>query len=185
MLKNLGERIRQFRKQRGLTLVEISKRTGVAQATLSRIETGTMTGTVESHEKIAEAIGIGLAELYGTVDSRLDKTSVLKKDAEHKTSHLGKNVSVELLTTESSQKKITPLLITLQGKSQTPTEQTERGVEKFVYALEGEAKVNLEKDTFELKSGDSLYFDASIPHHIVNETAKTCRLIAAISPSKL
>lgn len=185
MLKHLGEKIRQLRKERGLTLVEISKRTGVAQATLSRIETGTMTGTVESHEKIAEAIGVGLAEIYAGVDSRFDKTAVLKKEAVHKTSYIGKNISVELLTTESSQKKITPLLITLQGKCQTPVEQTERGVEKFLYALEGQATVKLDKDDFDLQAGDSLYFDGSIPHQILNQDSKTCSIFAAISPSKL
>ncbi len=49
----VGNRVREIRKAKKVTLVELSKQTGIAQATLSRIETGSMVGTVESHRKIA------------------------------------------------------------------------------------------------------------------------------------
>ena len=184
MLKNLGQRIRKLRKDKGLTLVEISKKTGVAQATLSRIETGTMMGTVESHEKIAEALGVGLAELYSGVDSRYEQIAHLK-DSERKVTKQTANVRIELLTQESSKKKITPLLITLQGGSETQREHNERGVEKFVYLLEGEIKTKVDKEEFPLSAGESLYFDASLPQQIINEKSKIARLIVAVSPSKI
>ena len=82
-------------------------------------------------------------------------------------------------------KKITPLLITLQGSSETQREHNERGVEKFVYLLDGEVKVKVDKDEFLLTPGETLYFDASLPHQIKNEKAKTARLLAAVSPSKI
>ncbi len=184
MLKNLGQKIRKFRKEKGVTLVELSKKTGVAQATLSRIETGTMMGTVESHEKIAEALGIGLAELYSGVDRRYEQISHLK-DNERKVTRQGQNTRIELLTQESSKKKITPLLLTLQGNSEMQREHNERGVEKFIYVLDGDVKVKLDKDEFPLLTGETLYFDASLPHQIVNEKSKTAKLLMAVSPSKI
>ena len=184
MLKNLGHRIRKLRKEKGITLVEIAKQTGVAQATLSRIETGSMTGTVESHERIAEALGIGLAELYTGVDRRYEQISHTKEQ-DRKATHHGRSVQIELLTPESSKKKITPLLITLQGGCQTAREHNERGVEKFLYPLDGEVKVKVDKDEYSLKSGETLYFDASLPHQIINEKQKTARVLAAVSPSKI
>ena len=185
MLKNLGQRMRKLRKDKGITLVEIAKKTGVAQATLSRIETGTMMGTVESHERIAEALGIGLAELYSGVDRRYEQIAHLGKEAERKVTHHGKNAQVELLTQESSKKKITPLLITLQGESEMQREHHERGVEKFLYLLEGEIRVKVDKEEYTLKPGETLYFDASLPHQIINEKPKSARILAAVSPSKI
>ena len=184
MLKNLGQRIRKLRKEKGITLVEIAKKTGVAQATLSRIETGSMSGTVESHERIAEALGVGLAELYSGVDRRYDQIAHTKEQ-DRKVTHHGRSVQVELLTSESSKKKITPLLITLQGGSQTTREHNERGVEKFLYLLDGEVKVRVDKDEHVLKTGETLYFDASLPHQIANEKQKTARVLASVSPSKI
>ena len=185
MLKNLGQRIRALRKEKGLTLVEISKKTEIAQATLSRIETGSMIGTVESHEKIAEILGVGLPELYSGVDRRYEQISHLTKETQRKVTHHGKNIQVELLTTESSKKKITPLLITLQPGASTSHEQNERGVEKFLYLLDGEIKIKVDREEYHLKSGETLYFDASLSHQITNEKQKPVRVLVAVSPSKI
>jgi transcriptional regulator with XRE-family HTH domain len=185
MLKNLGEKIRALRKQKGLTLVEIAEKTGIAQATLSRIETGSMIGTVESHEKITEILGVTLSELYAGVDSRAGQTAHLKKEAERKTVHHNKGIQVELLTQEASHKKITPLLITLQPESHSSPEQYDRGVEKFFYILEGEVRAKIDKDDYQLKTGETLYFDASLSHQLFNEKNKAVRILTAVSPSKI
>ena len=184
MLKNLGARFRKLRKEKGLTLVEVSKKTGVAQATLSRIETGTMIGTVESHEKIAEVLGIGLAELYTGLDSRYEQITHTP-ERERKFTLQNKTIQTELLTTDNFKKKITPLLVTLQGESETASEQNERGVEKFFYVLEGEARVKVDQEDYLLKAGETLYFDASLKHQIKNEKAKPVKILAAVSPPKI
>lgn len=184
MFKNLGARIRELRKEKKLTLVDISKKTGVAQATLSRIETGSMIGTVESHQKIADVIGVSLAELYASTDPRLSKTEHLKQEEERKVTHHTKNVHVELLTQESSKKKITPLLITLQPDAETSQEKSEHGVEKFIFVLEGEVTARVNKEEFVLKTGETLYFEASLPHQLINGK-KTSRLLMNVSPSKI
>ncbi len=183
MLKNLGTKIREIRKQKGLTLVEIAARTGVAQATLSRIETGAMIGTIESHEKIAEALGVGLADLFtGMVDPRHEQiehnpaTSVTLQD---------KNMQWELLTSGSSKKKITPLRLTLQPGAVSAPEQNNRGVEKFLYVLEGEMTVRIEKNEYRLREGETLYFEASLPHQISNISPKTARALITLSPSQI
>lgn len=185
MLKNLGQRIRTLRKQKGFTLVEISQKTGVAQATLSRIETGTMIGTVECHEKVAETLGIGLAELYSGIDPRHEQIAHLAQKDTRKSTHHTKDVHVELLTQESSKKKITPLLMTLQGGAKTEKEHQERGIEKFVWLLEGNVKVKLDSEEIPLKTQETLYFDASLTHQFVNEGQKTAKLFIAVSPSKI
>lgn len=174
-----------MRKDKGLTLVEVAEKTGVAQATLSRIETGTMIGTVESHEKIAEILGIGLADLYSGIDRRYEQITHLKREEGRKVTHHGKNVQTEILTSESSKKKITPLLVTLQGEASTAVEQNERGVEKFLYLLEGEIKAKVDREEYSLKSGETLYFDASLPHQLINEKSKPARVLLAVSPSKI
>ncbi len=184
MLK-LGNRIRDLRKTKKVTLIELSKQTGIAQATLSRIETGRMIGTVESHQKVAEALGLGLAELYAPLDRRYEEIQHAKKEAPRKVVHQGKGCTIELLTQEVTKKKITPLLVTLAGNSRTSTEHNERGVEKFFWVLEGEVEVAVEKESYPLKTGETLYFDASFPHRLVNPRAKTAKLFVAVSPSKI
>lgn len=185
MLKNLGQRIRTLRKKRNITLVDMAEKTGVAQATLSRIETGSMTGTVESHEKISEVLGIGLAELYTGVDRRYEEIEHIDHSAPRPVAHQSSAFKLELLTQESSRKKITPMLITIQAESEVPQEKSERGVEKFFYVLEGNVSVQVENESFELKEQETLYFDASLPHTIKNPHQGRAKLLVAVSPSKL
>ncbi len=184
MLKNLGQRIRSLRKERKLTLVEISELTGIAQATLSRIETGTMVGTIESHEKIAKTLGIGLSELYTGVDGRYEQISHQSKDT-RVAAHHTRDVQVEVLTQESSKKKITPLLLTLQAGGETAKENQDRGVEKFVWVIDGSVKIFLEDQEYALKEQETLYFDASLNHKFVNEASKTSKIFVAVSPSQI
>lgn len=184
MLK-VGNRVRTVRKAKKITLVELSKQTGIAQATLSRIETGRMLGTVESHRKIAEALGLGLAELYAPLDRRYEEIVHTKKEAPRKVVHQGKSCQMELLTQEVTKKKITPLLVTLSGNSRTATEHNDRGVEKFIWVLEGELEVTVEKENYPVKTGETLYFDASFPHRLANPRAKTAKVFVAVSPSKI
>jgi mannose-6-phosphate isomerase-like protein (cupin superfamily) len=143
-----------------------------------------MTGTVHSHEKIAEALGVGLTELYSGIDRRYEQMTH-QKEADRKVTRQTKDVKIELLTQESSKKKITPLLLTLAGGSETQKESQERGVEKFLLVLEGEVKVKVDKNEFPVKTGETVYFDASLPHQIHNSKSKTAKVLLTVSPSKI
>lgn len=184
-MMKIGGRVREIRKTKKVTLVELSKQTGIAQATLSRIETGSMMGTVESHRKIAEALGLSLAELYAPLDRRYHEIVHSKKETPRKVVHQSRGCQTELLTQEVTKKKITPLFMTFAGNSQMAHEQNERGVEKFVWVVDGELEVKVEKESYPLKTGETLYFDASLPHRLTNPRAKTAKVFVAVSPSKI
>ena len=61
---NIGTNLKKHRKAKGLTLSALAETSSVQIATLSRIENLKMTGTLESHMKIAKALGVEITELY-------------------------------------------------------------------------------------------------------------------------
>ena len=65
----IGKVIRELRKSEGMTLKQLSEKSGVQLATLCRIETGKMTGTLESHVLIANVFGVELYELYKNIST--------------------------------------------------------------------------------------------------------------------
>jgi transcriptional regulator with XRE-family HTH domain len=180
---HIGNRIRDLRKEKKITLVELSQMTGVAQATLSRIETGVMKGTVDSHLEIAKALGMTLAELYSGLDERAEK--IVHQESEQRTiiTVRTNKVRCELLTQEAMKKKITPILITLEPKSETENEKLPWGTEKFYWILEGEVTVKLDRKDVALKEDETLYFEASLPHQIFNKSSKKARVFCAVSPA--
>ncbi|MBI4971240.1 MAG: helix-turn-helix transcriptional regulator [Candidatus Omnitrophica bacterium] len=178
----IGERIRNVRREKDITLIELARLTGVAQATLSRIETGDMIGTVECHQKVANALGMSLSELYEGIDERTSKTHHAKKTDGHLTSAQTERVKIELRTSKALKKKLLPLVITLKGNAETEEERAEKSVEKFIYVIDGDIIVHLNKQDHPLKQDESIYFDGSLPHIIINKSSKTAKIISIASP---
>ncbi len=181
---NLGERIRTIRKQKKITLVELSKLTGVAQASLSRIETGIMNGTVESHRKIAEALGMNIAELYAGLDPKLSEITLRSdKDTKKQAEVKGDNVRLELLTTQLSTRKFAPILISMPQHASLTFEKLERGTEKFLWVQNGSITVTLNNTDYTLTQNETLYFDASFSHIIKNNGTTEAKVLSVTSPS--
>jgi len=60
----MGLRLREWRDRRGYSVRELAKRAGVAYVTVSRIENGHMSPTVEMLEKLARALKVHVIELF-------------------------------------------------------------------------------------------------------------------------
>ena len=61
---NIGDKIKHFRGVKGLSQKEVAVSIGIDQAQYSRIESGKVEPTVSSLEKIAEALGVDISELF-------------------------------------------------------------------------------------------------------------------------
>jgi len=64
----IGNTIKRLRKQKGLTLNQMSKITGVQPATLSRIENDKMEGGLNTYMLIAGSLDLLLSELFATIE---------------------------------------------------------------------------------------------------------------------
>lgn len=63
--KTIGKRIRGFRKEQGLTLKQLSRRTGLSVSLLSQIERAESSASVSSLYKLSAALGVRLTDLFG------------------------------------------------------------------------------------------------------------------------
>ena len=178
---HVGQIINKFRKERRMTLIGLSQKSGVALATLSRMENGKMTGTLKSHIKICEALDIALTDLYKELPSSKKTLEVKMKGAERKVSVHDKKSSSILLASNVQNKKMLPLLIVISKSGRTATEETSHGVEKFIYVLDGKIEAVIGEEKYGLGSGDTIYFDSSVPHYFKNSGASEARLVSISS----
>jgi DNA-binding response OmpR family regulator len=63
--KTIGKNIREFRKQHGLTLKQLSRRTGLSVSLLSQIERAESSASVSSLYKLSAALDVRLTEIFG------------------------------------------------------------------------------------------------------------------------
>jgi len=181
----IGKRLRELRKEKDVTLEELSEKSGVALATLSRMENNKMTGTIKSHTSICKVLAVSIADLYRELE---DETKTIESvPKENRTEHFihAKKAKYELLVTETLNKKIMPLMMKISPGGETQKEQNPTGVEKFVYVINGVFETVVGKNKYTLKKGDSLYFDASLPHHFKNKSKSQAEAVCIVSPPAL
>lgn len=186
--RSLGARLRALRKAQKVTLVELAKASGVDTATISRIETGKMSGTLQSHIRLATALGVKLTELYAGIEEARTRGAVtLQGPSGHKDVYVhqaGKS-ALAMLTTDVMQKKLMPVLVTIEPGGSTHREEARVGTEKFLYVLEGAIEARIGEETHALKRGSSLYLDASIPHTLKNAGRSVAKCLSVVTPPVL
>ena len=181
----IGKRLETLRKAQRISLTEISKRSGIQLATLSRIENMKMVGTLESHINIAKALGIDITELYRGIDRGPDITDVgPDKSGEDVFTH-SEHCSYEILTKNVLKKKMMPVLVRIDPGGKTNKEQSPVGTEKFVFILDGIVEAEVGGNKFHLSKHHTFYFDASLPHHFINKGRLTARVLCVGTPVSL
>jgi quercetin dioxygenase-like cupin family protein/DNA-binding XRE family transcriptional regulator len=186
--QTVGSRLRALRAAQQVTLVELAKASGVDAATISRIETGKMSGTLHSHIRLATALGHKITNLYaGIEEERAKDAATVQSPSQSKdvSVYQAGKLSVSMLTTDILRKKLMPVLITIEPGGTTNKEEAKVGTEKFLYMLEGTLEARVGEATHTLKRGSSLYLDASIPHTLRNVGGRSARCLSVITPPVL
>lgn len=180
----LGEHIRALRKEQGLSLEQLAEKSGVALATLSRLENGKHSGNFKTHQKIAEAMGLAVTDLYKGFDQPEQEATFLKqpglKEAEAFT--YNEKVSAIQLTSQIAGKKMFPQMLILQPGGKTSVEQYTRGTERWLLNLEGEIEVKVGDQNYRISKEGTLYFKASLPHQFLNPGKSTARCALVTTP---
>ncbi len=181
----IGERIQKLRKEKKMSLTQLSNASGVQLATLSRIENLKMTGTLESHIAIAKTLGVSLAGLYQDVG--IEEKPIDVKTAEgggEIFSHSNK-ASFEMLTTSVMEKQMMPILLKIEPGGSTNPEQNSMGTEKFVFCLEGKLEAIINEKSYPVAKYASIYFDGSRAHYFKNSGKTVAKAVCVITPPAL
>ena len=180
---NLGRKLRELRQAKDWSLAELAKRSGVALSSLSRIETGKMTGTLDSHLRVARTLGIRLAELYASLDPAGPAVELKKeKDSDQ---FAGKGGVLALLASSPLQKKMLPALLRLPPKKSTEKQRGPAGSERFIYVLKGELEAIVGDQQVKAGPGESIYLQASLLHTLTNPGSTPVLAISVTCPPTL
>lgn len=176
-----SKRIRALRGN--MTQEELARLSGIDKAIISKIETGKMSGTVESHRKIAQVFSMKLSEFYAFLEK--EKASLVEFHSKDAITDVYQKF-LEILTTLPLTKKMLPTYITLNPAEEKFLEETLKKVERFIIILEGETEIKVENTAYRLQKGhkdqkgDSIY-SRSPKRHILKNTGKTVAYLLCVS----
>jgi len=82
---SLGENIRNIRKSKGLSIMKLRELTGLSKSTISDLENSKSSPTAETLQKIADALGVNIEELFKDDFNIVKETTSEYKTGEFKT----------------------------------------------------------------------------------------------------
>jgi transcriptional regulator with XRE-family HTH domain len=177
----VGPRLKALRQARGHTLRQVAATAGMTPGMLSKIENQHMSPTLPALARLAAALGTRLGPLFGE-DSGYTGL-VLRRKAEalaglRRSRLTGYDYS--LLAAEKSGRRLEPFLVRLRpGVRQR--RHLHHGGDEFVYVLRGRLDFQWGRRRFLLRAGDSLAYDASVPHLSRNPDRRGETLLLAVA----
>lgn len=180
----IGRAVREFRKARSMTVSDLSDVTGLSVGMLSKIENGVTSSSLTTLQALSTALSVPITAFFRRFEERREVVHVKSGEAvemERAGTRAGHQYNLlGHIGANNSGVVVEPYLITLNEESDIfPTFQHE-GIE-MLYILEGEVGYRHGDQSFHLRPGDSLFFDADAPHGPDELLRRPIRYLSVIS----
>jgi transcriptional regulator with XRE-family HTH domain len=161
----IGREVKGFRRNLGMTVVELANLASLSPGMLSKIENGQTSPSLATLKSLAGALNVPVTALFRQFEEERDASFV----------RAGQGIVIERRGTRAGHQyrllghtvggavTVEPYLITLTEDSDVFPIFQHDGAE-FIYILEGEVGYRHGDKIYDMKPGDSLYFDADAPH---------------------
>jgi transcriptional regulator with XRE-family HTH domain/predicted Fe-Mo cluster-binding NifX family protein len=176
----VGRKLREMRMRRLLSLRALADRSGLNINTLSLIENGKSSPSVSTLQQLAQALDVPIASFF---ESETTEKSVVFTLAEQRPQAAFGRTRMENLGKDLKGNRVQPFSVTLKpgaGSGDQPIVHT--GFE-FVYCLIGTVQYQIDGQEYSLKPGDSLVFEAHLPHCWQNNGEETAQILLVLYPA--
>jgi transcriptional regulator with XRE-family HTH domain len=182
-----GAALRKLRTQKGLTLAEVSRRTGLPLSTLSKVENDKMSLTYDKLVRISDGMGIDMEALFS---AEAAEPAPHQPSGRRSVARIGDGSAIDTPeygylypAAELLHKQFVPIIIEVKARSLAEFGELSRhGGEEYVYVLEG--AVEMYSDLYastRLSAGESIYFDSGMAHAFVAAAPGPCRILSICS----
>jgi XRE family transcriptional regulator, regulator of sulfur utilization len=177
----VGPRVKALREAMSLSLRDLAGRSGVSAPMLSQVERGETSPTLVIAERIAAGLDLTLSQLL-----RLDEGGhvVVIRGGERRT-RARRGHRTEELTPPLPGQRADVSLHTLEpgaatGRAGDPPLH-EPGSRETAVVTSGAVALMIDDERHDLASGDSVTFDADLPHHFSNEGDEPAEFLAVVA----
>jgi len=161
----IGQGVREFRKEASLGIVALSQRAQLSPGMLSKIENGAISPSLATLRALAKALRVPVTSLFREFEEVRDTTFV-RAGQGLLVSRDGPRIGHEyriLGHTTSKRMAVEPYLMSYDDPAEVFPVYQRSGTE-FIYLLQGALTYRHGRRLFVMSAGDSLLFDAAVPH---------------------
>jgi transcriptional regulator with XRE-family HTH domain len=179
----IGNRVKALRESSGLSLRELSARSGVSAPMLSQVERGETSPTLAVAARIAAGLELRLSQLL-----RLDEdgaVTVVHVGERQRGGNERRGHRYEVLTSAQPGQRAELSRHTLAGGGATGAADDppmhEPGSRETALVERGAVVLICDGERHDLREGDCVTFDADLPHHFENSTGEEASFLAVVS----
>lgn len=181
---DLPYRLRTLRRQHQYSLSVLALKTGLTRSYLSKLERGASSPSLATTMKLAQAYGLSVAQLTGSGAEGLDEmVSVVRARKRQPLVRHGSALgySYQAISGGKRVKAMQPFVVFPPGEYPARETVHPHSGEEFMLVLKGAVEIVVGERCFRLENGDSVYFDASLPHRMrsIGSTQAEVLVVAA------
>lgn len=177
----LASKLKRMRQERGLSLADVARNTGLSASFISLIENGKSDITFSRLYRLMQFYGVGLDKLEPADRHAL---SIVRSSDQRRIYSPAEGIEVHLLVPDSSRLML-PMIAIYQPGAQL-TEAAMHDGEDFLHVIEGRFLLEVEGwEAVVLEEGDSAYYSASAPHKQRNLSSSASKFFGVMSPPSL
>jgi transcriptional regulator with XRE-family HTH domain len=174
----LGQRIRELRSVRGLTLTALADESGMSTGLISQVERGLSDPSLETLRRIAKVLDVPIFSLFQ--QDRGAAAQVVRKASRVQVRSPEDDIVYSRVSPGSGRLEV--LHGRLSPGSATAAEPWSHPSEECVLVLSGAIIVEVAGEEYELAEGDGCYLDSSLPHRYRNPHAAPAEFIVSVTP---
>ncbi len=182
--REIGNRLRETRREKGLRLEDLAATSGFSAGLLSKIECGKVSSPISTLDVIARALGTSFEQIVANEtetespsDDSAKITIVKKNERTHRSvSYGGVLATYEWLAPEMESRQMEPFIQILPKEHASQIYSHHPGQE-MVFVLQGRLQFNFRRQKYLLEEGDCAYFDSTIAHRVMSIGDKELKLL--------
>ena len=164
---NVGLRLREIRKKKKYSLRSLAEKSNLNLNTLSMIENSKTSPSVSTLQRISNALEIPISYFF---DLAPQKSTIVFTPKNQRVPASAEHIRLQLLGANLASDKLHQFIVQLApGDCSGESETVHTGLE-FVYCLNGSTEYVVDGKTYLLEPGDSLVFEAYLPHIWCNKS---------------
>jgi transcriptional regulator with XRE-family HTH domain len=178
--KEIGIRIKNYRKSAGMTLKSLAEDTGFTKGYLSKVENSSKAPPVSTLIRIGKALKVDISKLFGESGGG-GTLCMVRKNERVTMARTGttSGYSFETLAHKYMHKHMEPYILTLPNNLKEIPMFKHNGEELF-FVLKGKLNFTHGDRQYVLNAGDSIYFDSGIEHTGVAIGDEECKCLIVI-----
>ena len=185
MKETIGSKIHNLREAKSISLEDCAERANIARDQLEMIETGKVLPSMGVLTKIVRVLGVRLGtfldgmEQDGPVVTRgSELTGSISFSSNDPSSR--EHLDFFSMAEGKNDRHMDPFVIKVSKSTEADKKLSHHEGEEFIYVLEGEINFIYGNQADVLKTGDSVYYNSIIPHHLSAAGDKDAKILAVV-----